>query len=103
MRRLQIDDSDAVEILDRLFVTFSISISSSLTIAMFSGRVTRPNERERRRLLVPSEDLTQRQAAGDGVRIRIVLKQNRDGFRALKMISYFLDNSGRPCKPDVPA
>ena len=44
MRRLQINEGDAVESLQSEAVNFSISISSSFTIAMFSGRVTRPNE-----------------------------------------------------------
>src|SRR5262249_10418242 len=76
MRRLKVDDGDMMKALERAFRDlFDFDLQQFNHRDIFRPRD--PTERpERGRLFVASENLTQGEAASNGVRVRIILKQD---------------------------
>ena len=70
---------------------WSTSISSASTIARFSGRVTRPNDRSGAVARVRPEQGSERKARGHRVRIRIVLEQDADAVLPGEEVAHLLD------------
>ena len=101
--RLKIDNGNSIEFVHALFRDLL-----DLDLEQFDHRdIFRPCDAskgsQRCAPLVASKDLPQRQPAGDGIGVGIVLQQNKYGLRSLKPRLHLLDLPHGSSQPNMPS
>src|SRR6267142_2733970 len=103
MRRLKIHNRDAIEVPKALLCYFLYLDFQQLHHRNILGTGDAAVGTQRRALLVAAQNLTQRQAASNGIGIGIVLKQDQNRLRTFEMRLHFLHTPHGFRQPNVPS